>query len=119
MENNYTLAVAGLRSYDVLLVNPVADGMNLVAKEGPLVNERDGVLVMSETTGGYEQLAEGCLAVSPADVEGTMLAMHEALSMPEEERRRLRGNLVAAIEREDVTQWFAQQFEDIKALKQE
>ncbi len=119
MENNYTLAVAGLRSYDVLLVNPVADGMNLVAKEGPLVNERDGVLVMSETTGGYEQLAEGCLAVSPADVEGTMLAMHEALTMPEEERRRLRGNLVAAIEREDVTQWFAQQFEDIKALKQE
>ncbi len=119
MENNYTLAVAGMRIYDVLLVNPVADGMNLVAKEGPVVNGRDGVLVMSETAGGYPQLADGCLGVSPADVEGTMLAMHQALTMGPEERQRLRAKLVATVEREDVGHWFQRQFEDIKALKQE
>ncbi|MBI4311864.1 MAG: trehalose-6-phosphate synthase [Chloroflexi bacterium] len=116
MENNYTLAVAGLRIYDVLLVNPVIDGMNLVAKEGPVVNARDGVLAMTETAGAYPQLAQGCLALAPADVEGTMQAMHQALTMPPEERQGLRAALVDAIEREDVAHWLHRQFADVKAL---
>lgn len=118
LENNYTLAVAGLRLYDVLLVNPTIDGMNMVAKEGPVVNSRDGVLLMTETAGAYPQLAGGCIAVAAADVEGTMLAMRQALDMPPEERQRLHGLLVSAIEREDVAHWFQQQFADIKALGQ-
>ncbi|MBI4197792.1 MAG: trehalose-6-phosphate synthase [Chloroflexi bacterium] len=116
MENNYTLAVAGLRMYDVLLVNPVIDGMNLVAKEGPVVNTRDGVLLLSEAAGAYPQLAAGALAVGSADVEGTMQAMHQALLMPAEERHRRQGLLVEAMEREDVVHWFQRQFEDLRTL---
>ncbi len=116
MENNYIQAIAGMRLYDVLLENAVSDGMNLVAKEGPVVNGRDGIVVLSEATGAYPQLAQGVLPVSPADVEGTMQAMYEALTMPAEDRQRLRALLVEAIEREDITHWFQRQFEDLHAL---
>ena len=64
-EENYAQAIAGMTLYDVLLVNPIIDGMNLVSKEGPLVNERDGVLILSELAGSYEQLQECVLPVSP------------------------------------------------------
>ncbi|NIN63583.1 MAG: trehalose-6-phosphate synthase, partial [Anaerolineae bacterium] len=65
---NYARSVAAMRLYDVLLVNPIIDGMNLVAKEGPVVNEQDGVLVLSEGAGASEELGEGALVVSPYDV---------------------------------------------------
>ena len=69
-EDNYIQAIAGMRLYDVLLVNAVIDGMNLVAKEGPTVNSRDGVMILSETVGACEQLRGDVLVVSPADLEG-------------------------------------------------
>ena len=116
MENNYTQAVAGMRLYDVLLANSVIDGMNLVAKEGPVINARDGVVVLSETEGAYPQLAQGVLPVAPADVEGTMQAMYDALVMPEQDRQQRRALLVDAIEREDITHWFQRQFEDLRSL---
>jgi trehalose 6-phosphate synthase len=115
-ENNYTQAIAGMRLYDVLLVNPVIDGMNLVSKEGPVVNTRDGVLVLSETTGSYRQLAEGALGVAPADLEGTAQALHQALTMDEAERRRRAESLVHRIEREDITHWLCLQLQDLEAL---
>ena len=80
-EKNYAQAIAAMRLYDVLFVNPVIDGMNLVAKEGPLVNERDGVLVLSEMAGSYEQLSEYALGVTPTDLEGTVRALRAALTM--------------------------------------
>ncbi len=116
VENNYIQAMAGMRLYDVLLVNSVIDGMNLVAKEGPVVNCKDGVVVLSEAAGAYPQLAQGVLPVSPADVEGTMQAMYDALVMPAEERRRRSELLVEAIEREDITHWFQRQFEDLRTV---
>ena len=64
MENNYTQAIAGMKLYDVLLVNTIMEGMNLVAKEGPVVNTQDGVLILSETSGAYHQLAGGRAAGS-------------------------------------------------------
>jgi trehalose 6-phosphate synthase len=115
-ENNYVQAVAGMKLYDVLLVNSVVDGMNLVAKEGPVVNTRGGVLILSETTGAFAQLREGALSVSPTDVEGTMQALYQALTMDAEERERRATILVQAIEREDVTHWLEQQLEDLCAL---
>ena len=115
-ENNYTQALAGMRLYDVLLVNPVVDGMNLVAKEGPTLNTRDGVLILSETAGAYEQLREGVLPVSPADVEGTAQALYQALTMPPEERRERATALREKIEQEDATHWLARQMEDLAAL---
>ncbi|MFQ5860673.1 MAG: trehalose-6-phosphate synthase [Dehalococcoidia bacterium] len=115
-ENNYTQAIAGMRLYDVLLVNSVIDGMNLVAKEGPVVNTKDGVLILSETTGAFKQLCDGALAVAPADIEGTMHAMYQALVMDNEERSRRATFLTQAIEQEDITHWLTCQIEDLQAL---
>ena len=118
-ENNYAQAIAGMRLYDVLVVNPVIDGMNLVAKEGPTVNTRDGVLVLSEAAGAHEQLGEYALSVAPTDLEGTMVAMYQALSMPPEERRRRAAALRKSIAEEDINMWLCRQLEDLIALARE
>ncbi|MEN6622053.1 MAG: trehalose-6-phosphate synthase, partial [Smithella sp.] len=89
--DNYSRAVAALQLYDVLLVNSIADGMNLVAKEGPVVNQKDGVLVLSEMTGASQQLESGALVISPCDVYATAEALHQALTMPASERQ-IRAN---------------------------
>ncbi len=116
MENNYTQAVAGMKLYDVLLVNTLIEGTNLVAKEGPVVNTRNGVLILSETSGVHHQLAGGALSVSPTDVEGTMEALYRAANMAPEERRQRGEALAAAVGREDVHHWVRQQFEDLEKL---
>ena len=115
-ENNYVQAIAAMGLYDVLLVNAVIDGMNLVAKEGPVVNTKNGVLVLSESAGAYEQLRVGAIPVAPADIEGTARALHEALSMSAEERAERSGRMVESIEREDITHWLQRQLEDVAAL---
>ena len=74
-------AVAAYKHYDVLLVNAMFDGMNLVAKEGPLVNERDGVSILSENTGAHEELGEFALSVNPFDVQELADSIHAALTM--------------------------------------
>ena len=116
MENNYTQAVAGMKLYDVLLANTIMEGTNLVAKEGPVVNTRDGVLVLSQTSGVHHQLAEGALTISPTDVNGTMEALYQAITMPVEERRRRASLLAESVCRDDVTRWLIRQLEDIAGL---
>jgi len=118
-ENNYLQAIAGMRLCDVLLVNPVIDGMNLVAKEGPTVNERGGVLILSETVGAYEQLGQNALTVAPADLEGTTQALYTALTMPADERNKRITALKKSIEKEDVTNWVLHLLEDVANLVQE
>jgi trehalose 6-phosphate synthase len=115
-EENYAQAVAAMRLYDILLVNPIVDGMNLVAKEGPLVNTRDGVLVLSEMAGAHEQLGYYALSVSPTDLEGTVRALHAATSMHPDERRRRAAALRRVVQEEDVTFWMERQFRDLMAL---
>ena len=85
--DDFPLSVAAYTEYDVLFVNPIFDGLNLVAKEGPLLNEQDGVLVLSENAGAAEELAPWALLVSPFDVEDQADALHRALEMPAAERR--------------------------------
>jgi trehalose 6-phosphate synthase len=109
VDENYPRAVASLQLYDLLLVNSTADGMNLVAKEGPIVNRRNGVLVLSERTGAYQQLESGVLVVSPLDVFGTAEAMHQALTMPMEERREKAEQLRSLIEDQDIVDWLRRQ----------
>jgi trehalose 6-phosphate synthase len=116
VDENYPRAVAALQIYDLLLVNSIADGMNLVAKEGPIVNRRDGVLVLSERTGAYQQLESGVLVVSPLDVYGTAEAMHKALTMPMEERRERAERLRSLIESQDIVDWLRQQLNAIIKL---
>ena len=86
MGESYPRVLAAMKWYDVLLVNSIIDGMNLVAKEGALINERSGVIVLSEGAGAAMQLGNEALIVSPADVEGTAEAIYQALTMPIRER---------------------------------
>lgn len=88
VDDDFPATVAALRRYDVLLVNPVRDGMNLVAKEGPILNERDGVLVLSEEAGAYDELSDAALGIQPFDVSDTAAALARALEMPATERAR-------------------------------
>jgi trehalose 6-phosphate synthase len=105
--DNFPQSVAAYTQYDVLLVNAVYDGMNLVAKEGPLVNERDGVLVLSENAGAYEELGEWALGVNPFDIWGQAEALHRALAMPADERRRRAEGLRDQVRENDVARWIA------------
>jgi trehalose 6-phosphate synthase len=91
--------------------------MNLVAKEGVLVGERDPVLVLSETAGAAEQLAEDALTVAPADILGTAEQLARALAMPREERHARLRRLRASVREEDVSWWLARQLRDIAAVR--
>ena len=115
-ENDYAQALAGLSIADVVLVNPLVDGMNLVAKEAVVVSERDAVLVLSETAGAFDQMADGALAVAPADVVGTAEALARGLAMAPAERTRRLAKLRRGVEREDITWWLGRQLEDLAEL---
>jgi trehalose 6-phosphate synthase len=113
MGESYPRVLAAMKWYDVLLVNSIIDGMNLVAKEGALINERSGVIVLSEGAGAALQLGDYTLVVAPADVEGTADAIYQALTMPIQERQRRAQRLRRLVERDDVTVWFRDQLADI------
>jgi trehalose 6-phosphate synthase len=117
-ENNRARALAAMRHYDVLLVNPIMDGMNLVAKEGPTVNECDGVLILSETAGTAQQLGEISITITPTDVEETIQAFIRAMEMPPDERHQRAQQLRTLIEQEDLEAWLKLQFADVAEAMQ-
>jgi trehalose 6-phosphate synthase len=86
-KDDFPRSIAALRRADVMLVNPIRDGLNLVAKEGPIVNERDGVLALSRESGAWDELAAAALELHPFDISGTAEVLHRALAMPPNERR--------------------------------
>jgi trehalose 6-phosphate synthase len=107
-------AVAAYKHYDVLLVNAMFDGMNLVAKEGPLVNEHDGVSILSENTGAHEELGEFALSVNPFDIQETADSIYAALTMSPEERARRSEGLKAKVLERDPGDWIDEQLADIR-----
>ena len=109
-------AIAALKNFDVLLVNPVYDGLNLVAKEGALVNAKDGVIVLSENAGAHEELRGHVLSVNPFDVEATATAMHAALTMDVEERRKLNEGARGVVRTNDIARWISNQVQDLRDL---
>jgi trehalose 6-phosphate synthase len=113
---NYARAVAGMQLHDVLLVNPIVDGMNLVAKEGAVLNERDGVLVLSEGAGASEELGEAALVVCPYDVVETAEKLHRALTMSPEERAKRAAMLREVVEGHTVTDWLYSQLVDLSVV---
>ena len=113
-EHNRLQALAAMSLYDVMLVNSVADGMNLVAKEGPVLNNHAGVLVLSKTAGAYADLGCGAIGIDPEDVEGTTEALYQALTMPIEERRDRAARLNQAVRRHDLKAWFRDLLRDIE-----
>jgi trehalose 6-phosphate synthase len=114
--DDFPQSVAGYAEYDVLLVNPIFDGLNLVAKEGPLVNERDGVLVLSANAGAVDELAPWALVVNPFDVGAQADALHEALVMPAPERNRRLGSLRTHVRRHDIAWWADGLLADVERL---
>jgi trehalose 6-phosphate synthase len=107
-------AVAAYKHYDVLIVNAMFDGMNLVAKEGPMVNERAGVSILSENTGAHEELGEFALSVNPFDIQELADSIHAALTMPVAERERRLAGLREVITARDPGDWIDEQLADIE-----
>jgi trehalose 6-phosphate synthase len=94
-------------------VNAIFDGMNLVAKEAPLVNERNGVLVLSENAGAHDELGEWAITVNPFDVAGQAEAIDAALTMAESERKRRLEAIRAQVRSNDIASWIAAQLGDL------
>jgi trehalose 6-phosphate synthase len=106
-----SLAAFGL--YDVLLVNPVIDGLNLVAKEGPILNQRNGVLILSENAGSIAELGRHVLSINPFDVGETARAIATSLEMPVRQRARRAAGLRDSIERNRLEDWVGSQLADL------
>jgi trehalose 6-phosphate synthase len=107
-------AVAAYKHYDVLIVNAMFDGMNLVAKEGPMVNEHAGVSILSENTGAHEELGEYALSVNPFDIQELADSIHAALTMAPEERRRRHEGLKSIVTARNPGDWVDEQLADIR-----
>ena len=112
---NFHEAVARYKHFDLLMVNSLFDGMNLVAKEAPAVNTRDGVLMLSENTGAHEELGDCALSVNPFDIEEQAEAIHRALTMDAVERRERADRLRRIVDSRDPGDWVDDQLADIKA----
>ena len=119
MQENLPFAVAAYSICDVLVVNAVADGMNLVVKEAAVVNRRDGVLALSENTGAFEELGDFAVTLHPFDIQQQADALYEALTRAPEDRRRDRDNAAAVVKRNDVRAWLRAQMSDLKRLEME
>jgi trehalose 6-phosphate synthase len=117
LASDMPLAAAAYRRCDVLVVNAVADGMNLVAKEAVVVNEHDMVLALSEATGAHGELGFFAVTLHPFDVGQQADALHEALTMPLERRRALREQAAAVVRHSDVARWLQVQLDDLSALR--
>ncbi|HEX4175026.1 MAG TPA: trehalose-6-phosphate synthase [Acidimicrobiales bacterium] len=112
VSDDYARSLAALTLSDVMLINPVRDGMNLVAKEGPLINTADGVLVLSREAGAWEELeldGGGAVGVNPFDVAGTADALHAALTMSSTERAARADALRSAVVGRTSADWWADQ----------
>jgi trehalose 6-phosphate synthase len=117
MEDDYDRTLGALKVYDVLLVNSIMDGMNLVAKEGPAVNERSGALVLSRTTGAFSEIGDYAIEISdPFDVEGTADAIERALDMQPSDREGRADRLRSVIESTRPEDWIDAQLNDLQLI---
>ncbi|GGW61635.1 trehalose-6-phosphate synthase [Streptomyces caelestis] len=114
LKDDFARSLAAYRLADVALVNPIRDGMNLVAKEVPVVSDAGCALVLSREAGAFEELGEDAIVVNPYDVTGTAAALHEALSMRPEERAERSKRLAAAATALPPAQWFLDQLDALR-----
>ncbi|MEU5087414.1 trehalose-6-phosphate synthase [Streptomyces sp. NPDC021356] len=115
VKDDFARSLAAYRIADVALVNPIRDGMNLVAKEVPVISDSGCALVLSREAGAYAELGEDALVVNPYDVAGTAAALHEALNMPGTERSERTNRLAAAATALPPAQWFLDQLHELNA----
>jgi trehalose 6-phosphate synthase len=109
-------ALAGFRQFDVLLVNPIYDGMNLVAKEGVVCNQRDGVLVLSENAGSHEELGDFAISVNPFDIDETAEALYLGLMMDAAQKHARAERIRETVRAADINRWIALQLQDLREL---
>lgn len=109
VDDNYPRSLAALQRYDLLLVNPIRDGLNLVAMEGPLLNRRQGVLVLSTEAGAFDLLGAGAVGLNPFDVSATAAAMERGLDMDPSERATRAATLREAVVDRPPGQWLVDQ----------
>jgi trehalose 6-phosphate synthase len=113
IEDNFPESLAAYKQFDVLFVNAIFDGMNLVSKEAPLVNTRNGALVLSENAGAHEELAKWAITINPFDVNEQAEALHRALSLPEDDRRVRLQAIAEHVREHDQAAWIAAQLDDL------
>ncbi len=111
VRDDYARSLAACRIADVLLVNPLRDGMNLVAEEGPILSERGCALVLSREAGAAALIGDEALVVNPYDVTATAEALHAALCMPAAERRRRAGAIAARASGRAPRRWLTEQLD--------
>jgi trehalose 6-phosphate synthase len=116
VNDDYPRSLAACRLADVLLVNPIRDGMNLVAKEAPILSDRGCALVLSTEAGAAAELGRHAFLVNPFDVTQTMQALHDALTMTDAERARRCSALASAASATPPARWLAQQLEALDRL---
>jgi trehalose 6-phosphate synthase len=107
--DDFPSTVAALLRYDVLVVNPIKDGLNLVAKEGPLLNERDGVLCLSPEAGAWDELGDAALRIHPYDIEQAAGVLFAALGMDRDEREARSARLRAFAHARRPSDWLDDQ----------
>ena len=117
LEENIDLALAAYKVFDLLVVNAIFDGMNLVAKEAVIVNQRDGVLALSENTGAHEEMGAYALTVNPFDIQQQADAFYAGLVMDADERRERHAACEAAVRGNDIDRWLSEQLADVRELR--
>jgi trehalose 6-phosphate synthase len=117
VEEDYVGALAAYQLYDVLLVNPIIDGMNLVAMEGPVMNRRHGALALSRNAGAFGRLGRYALGLNPFDIEETAETIAEALEMPRHERARRARGLSRLVLANPPGRWVREQLQDLERAR--
>ena len=113
LSGDFVLAVAAYTVSDVLMVNALADGMNLVAKEAVVVNRRDSVLALSENTGAHQELGAFAVTLYPFDIQQQADALYESLTMDRGLRRTRREAAAKVVEENDIAKWLNAQLTDL------
>ncbi len=117
IKDDYPRALAALLDFDVLLVNPVFDGMNLVAKEGAAVNQRDGVVLLSVNAGAYSEMRDHVIPINPLDVVETADAIHRALAMPAKARQKMSQGAKAVVHENTSFKWLMRQIQNMRRVE--
>jgi len=113
VRDDFLASVAAYTNYDVLLVNPVMDGLNLVAKEAPLVNDRSGTLVLSRQAGAFDEIGSFAVGVDPLDVPDQADALARAITFPPDERRRSLDGIREIVRSRTLDDWVERELAEL------
>jgi trehalose 6-phosphate synthase len=119
IQDDMDTVFAAYKLFDLLVVNAIFDGMNLVAKEAVIVSQRDGVLALSENTGAHEEMGAFALTLHPFDIQQQAEAFYMGLMMDGEERKDRHAACEATVRGNDIDRWLKEQLDDVKKLRRE